>query len=347
MRVFLTAIAAVLALVVLVAVGGYFVLKRDDIPYATLDQTYRNAESEFMDMGGGVVLHYRDEGAVAGRPLLLIHGFSASLHTWEPWVKALGNEYRLITLDLPGHGLTRTPVDYQPTIQGYADLVESFAQQLSLPGVVVVGSSMGGNVAWHLALSHPQRVDGLVLIGAAGWADPAVVNEDRPAIFSLLAHPVWGPLMMDLDSTALTRQGLQASFANPALADKAMVERYVALSRAPGHRETLLRIMTAAEGLGAATPEKMAKIAAPTLILHGEQDNLVPVALGRRFAETIPGAKAVFYPDAGHIPHEEIAERSAADLRGFLTAAGLAVPAAVGAPLASPAAAEAPLEGVY
>jgi pimeloyl-ACP methyl ester carboxylesterase len=286
-----------------------------------------------MDMGDGVKAHYRDEGNKNGRPLLLVHGFSSSLHTWEKWVPLLGNEYRLISVDLPGHGLTHTPAGYVPTIENYAAFVEAFAAKLNLGKVTVIGSSMGGNTAWRLALNHPERVEGLVLVGASGWPDPRIDDADEPAIFKMLRNPVMGPVLRRIDTTAQVRQGLKAAFVNQALVDDAMVKRYVDFSNLPNHGETLLAIMTGERTL--ATKEMLSKIAAPTLILHGRQDNLVAVDGGTKFNDAIAGSKLVIYDDVGHLPQEEIPERSAEDLRAWLhasfpeAAAGVALAASL------------------
>ena len=114
-------VLALVGLIALVLVAGYFVLKRDDVPYETLAARYESAASRYVDLPSGVRMHYRDEGQATGPTLLLIHGFSASLHTWEPWVQRLGDEYRVITLDLPGHGLTRAPAGYQASIEAFRD----------------------------------------------------------------------------------------------------------------------------------------------------------------------------------------------------------------------------------
>ena len=247
-----------LLLVAVVLVGGYFLLSRPATTYADLDRSYASPASKFIDMGGGVSAHYRDEGNPNGRTLLLIHGFSASLQTWEPWVAALGGEYRMVSLDLPGHGLTRTPAGYTPTMEGYADLVDAFAAKLNLGKVVAIGSSMGGGTAWQLALRHPERVDALVLVDAAGWPEPRTGKE--PAIFKLLRNPVAGPILRRLDNTPMVREGLQSAFADPALVDDAMVKRYVDMSRAPGHGEVLLALMTGNGERTAATKDLLAKI---------------------------------------------------------------------------------------
>ncbi len=301
-----------------ILVGGVALLWRGDITYAELDKTYASPASKFIEMGGGVEAHWRDEGNPNGRPILLIHGFSASLHTWEPWVRELGGEYRLVSVDLPGHGLTRTPKNYQPSIEGYSDFIDAFMGKIDLDHAMVVGSSMGGNTAWMTALRHPARVDSLVLVGASGWPHEGADDEEEPAVFKLLRTPVIGPLMTNLDSTRLVRGGLEASFVNKALVDDAMVARYVDMARAPNHRPVLISITTNRDNRAVATKDALSKITAPTLILHGAEDNLVPVAGATLFEQAIPGATAVIYENIGHVPQEEIPARSAQDLRTFL-----------------------------
>lgn len=330
MRKFL--IGAVLVVVALL-VAGFLLLQRPPETYANLDETYTSPASKFMDMGGGVEAHYRDEGNPNGRTLLLVHGFSASLHTWEKWVPILGGEYRMVSVDLPGHGLTRTPDGYAPTIEGFADYVEAFAGKLNLGKVTIIGSSMGGGTAWQLALRHPARVEAMVLVGASGWPDPRIDDAEEPAIFKMLRNPVMGPILRRLDNTAMVRQGLEASFVDKALVDDAMVARYVRMSRAPGHGDVLLSIMTGSAERTLATKDLLAKIKAPTLILHGRQDNLVAVEGATKFNDAIAGSRLIIYDDVGHLPQEEIADRSAADLRAFMHAAFPETPA--GAPLAA------------
>jgi pimeloyl-ACP methyl ester carboxylesterase len=350
MRAVLIALAVILGLIVATAAIGYAALRRGDIPYETLETRYGSDESMFLDLGEGIVLHYRDQGAPTGRPILLVHGYSASLHTWAAWETDLAAAgYRVVSIDLPGHGLTRTPAGYQPGPAAYADLVDQVAQKLGLGGVVLVGSSMGGHTAWTTALRHPARVDGLVLVAAAGFRDTASQGGGDPLIFRLIRNPIAGPILRDLDTTALTRQGLQRSFADPTLATEAMVDRYVDLSRAPEHRNVLLRLMTTRDPEAAASVDRLAAIAAPTLVMHGEKDNLVPFEHGRKFIDAIKGAESAFYADVGHIPQEEIPERSVSDLKAFLERHGLNAQGRPGAPLAGadPTSAAKPLEGVY
>jgi pimeloyl-ACP methyl ester carboxylesterase len=248
----------------------------------------------------------------------MVHGFSASLHAWEPWVARLGGRYRVVTLDLPGHGLTRAPGDYRPTTATYADLVDEFARRLKLGPYVVVGNSMGGAVAWKDALLHPDDVRALVLVDAAGWPEPRRAHGDGPLVFKVLASPLGRLMMRGVDTRSMAAEGLKDAYIDPKLVTPALVDRYVELSRAPGHRDILLAIVSGRPG-----PESRASfrtIRAPTLVMHGMEDRLIPYTDGQAFAAAIPGARLVGYPGVGHVPMEQIPDQSAADLMAFLDA---------------------------
>jgi pimeloyl-ACP methyl ester carboxylesterase len=315
-RAFLTGLLVLICLAAIVGTGGYFALRRPDVPYESLKRTYANAQSRYADLPGGVRMHFRDQGSRTGPLLLLVHGYSASLHAWEPWAQRLADRYRIVTIDLPGHGLTSAPADYQASIERYVRDVEAFAQSRNLPRFTLVGSSMGGHVAWEYALAHSQQLDGLVLVDAGGWPDSGGSNP--PLVFLLLRNPLVRPLLRDLDNTSLVRQGLEAAFVDRRLVDDAMVQRYARFARAPGHREILIQMANVGDRKPA-TRERLAQIRTPTLIMHGDRDNLVPVEHGRMFAASIPGSELITWPDEGHLPMEEHPDRSAQALSDFLT----------------------------
>lgn len=312
----------IVGLIVLIGVGGYFALKRGDIAYETLEAEYAGPASRYVDLPSGVRMHYRDEGE--GPTLLLIHGFSASLHTWEPWVERLAtgdarlNDYRIISIDLPGHGLTRAPADYRASIEGFRDVVAEFASALELTQFALAGSSMGGNVAWEYALAHPGQVNALILVDASGWEETREDLREEPAIFELLRNPVLGPLLVDLDNSRLIREGLEASFYDTTLVDDAMVERYAELSRAPGHRDILLQMTLGLRERNYATPERLAALQMPVLVLTGDHDRLVPPEHAQQFKDAIGGAELVTFENVGHIPQEEAPDASAMAVHEFL-----------------------------
>lgn len=299
--------------IVVLAVVGWLVLRRPDIPFAQLQTKYGSAADHYVDLPGGLHVRYRDEGNPAGPVLVMVHGYSASLADWEPWVKLLGDRYRIVSLDLPGQGLTRSPADYSAWQgdSGYVQVVDGVANQLGLKRFVIIGNSMGGMVSWTYALAHPEKLDGLVLVDAAGWGE----KPSGALIFKLLQNPTTASVIKNLDNRAMVKQGLQAAFQDPKLVDDALVSRYVDLSRAPGHRDILIHLQN---GRILATKDRLATIQAPTLVMHGKLDQLISVQDGERFAQAIPNATLIEYDSVGHVPMEQIPEKSAADLRQWL-----------------------------
>jgi pimeloyl-ACP methyl ester carboxylesterase len=248
---------------------------------------------------------------------LLIHGFSASLHTWSPWVERLGDEYRILSLDLPGHGLTRAPAGYHASIEAFRDEVAAFVQAQGLTRFALAGNSMGGHVAWEYALAHPEQIEALVLVDSAGW--PETPTENGAIAFQLLRNPVASAIMRDLDKTSLVRQGLIAGFpAHPELVDDAMVTRFTELARAPGHRDIIFTLFREVDARPMATPERLSALGMPVLVMHGAEDALIPLAHGEQFHNAIAGSQLSVFEGAGHMPQTEIPDESAMAIREFL-----------------------------
>jgi len=308
----------ILLIIFAILAAGWFAMRRADIPYDALENTYTSKTSQFTTLQNGLKVHYRDEGIMDGPTLVLVHGFSASLHTWEPWVKELGGAYRIISLDLPGHGLTRADDGGAVNMAGFVAAVDELTDKIGVERFTLAGNSMGGATAWNFALAHPEKLEGLVLVDASGWPRNAADEDERPMVFKLLENPVARFLIKDLDMSGMVESGLKDSFYDASFVTEEMVNRYSSLSRAPGHRGVILDLSTGRDDRPEATPALMATIDVPTLILHGDSDNLVPLSAGKKFGETIPGAELIIYEKVGHLPQEEVASQSASDLRRFL-----------------------------
>ena len=311
----LRALGWVLAALIVLLLVGWVALRRNDIPFETLEARYKVSTSHFVDLPGGLHVHYRDEGKADGPTLVLVHGFSASTADWEGWGKGLGDRYHIVSLDLPGHGLTRAPAGYAASTDSFVATVEDLAKALHLGRFTLAGNSMGGGVAWNYALAHPERLDGLVLVDAAGWPS-AGERKGGALIFNILRNPIGRAIIRDLDQTDFARQGLDSAFIDKGLVTPALVQRYTDMARGPGHREILVTIQQGARG--AATKERLAAIKAPTLVMFGEEDHLIPAEHGRKFADAIPQASLILYPGVGHVPMEQIPARSAADLAAWM-----------------------------
>jgi pimeloyl-ACP methyl ester carboxylesterase len=310
--------AIIIGIIVVLLAAVWLKLRGPDIPYETLEAKYANGASRFIDLPGGLHVHYQDDGDLGAPALVLLHGFGDSYTSWEGWVEQLKARFHLLSVDFPGHGLTRAPEGYQLSGDGLADFVDAFAAQLGLAKFAVAGNSMGGGVAWQLAVRHPQRINALILVDAAGFPNdkpPAAV----PLAFKILKYPLGRALLRNIDNRSLINEGLKTDVYDKGLITPALVDRWAEFQRAPGHRAILMSVNLSS--LASASPEILRGISVPTLILHGENDVLVEPASAGKFAAAIPGARVLMYPNVGHLPQIEIPQRSSADVAEFLKAA--------------------------
>lgn len=290
-----------------------------DIAHTELVARYANEHSRFIKLPSGTTAHYRDQGNPRAPVLLLLHGSNASLHTWEPWVRELGAELRVISVDQPGHGLTGPAPSEDYTHRGMADFVAEFSDTLGLELFFLGGNSMGGGVTLRVALDYPQRLAGIVLVDAAGLDLPPALQQkvDLPLAFRLAGRWYTNWMLTSITPRSLVREGLERSFADPALVDEAMVDRYWELARHPGNRQaTGLRFAWYRDGRSELPVEQ---ISVPTLILWGDQDRLIPVEMATRIQQRITGSELQIFPGVGHIPMEEAPVATAAAVRAFVT----------------------------
>lgn len=290
---------------------------------------YANAASQFLTLPDGAVAHVRDQGNRQGPVLVLIHGSNASLHTWEPWVALLGAKYRVVTMDMPGHGLTGAVPDNDYSRDGMVKFTHEVVAKLGLAHYAIGGNSMGGGVAAEYAETYPDEVTALILVDAAGIPRKMQPGEKVPLAFRLARIPVLNKLLEYVTPRAMVAEGLRKVFVDQSKVTEEMIDRYYDLTLYDGNRRAT-GIRFSLPSNDEAVAEKLGAIKAPTLILWGDKDGLIPVENAAEFEKRIPGAKAVIYPDVGHVPMEEVPEKSAADVAAFLDTVTAAGPA--GAP---------------
>jgi pimeloyl-ACP methyl ester carboxylesterase len=299
-----------IAAIVLVGIAAILSGNHADIPLADLQSKYANEASRHINIQGTSV-HYRDEGQ--GPPLLLLHGTGASLHTWDRWTEILQPYFRIVRLDLPGFGLTGPDANRDYTISHYVDVVQAFTQALELPRFHLAGNSLGGEIAWNYALEHPQQVDRLILIDAAGH--PESSRKDVPLVFRLARLPLINRLLTRITPRSIHRRSIVDVYGDPNKINDALIDRYFELSLRPGNRQAFVdrvRVITS-------SPETdPGMITQPTLVMWGAKDRWIPLADGEAFARDIPGAELRVYPNAGHVPMEEIPDKTAAAAHEFL-----------------------------
>lgn len=311
-------------LFLLVLIVGAFFLYKGEIPADVVDAKYSNPASQFLEMDNGARVHYRDQGNPEGAPIVLIHGSNASLHTWEPWVSLLGDEYRIITLDLPGHGLTGGVPDADYSSQAQINTVAAVASHLAVAEFVLGGNSMGGGVTWRYALEFPEQVQAMILVDASGlpewWAARRNQNSEDdnegPIAFRLLGQPWFRAIARYIDPYQLVVQGVNTSYNNSPVVDQALIDRYYELSLRAGTRDATLARFGNRRGWNETFD--LSVLTQPTLVMWGKEDALIPASTATQFAEVVPNTTVIIYDDVGHIPMEEIPERSATDVREFL-----------------------------
>jgi len=299
-----------------ILIAGWLALRRADIPYHTLEAAYMLPDSQFMTLDEGLKIHYTDTGSRDRSALVLIHGFSSSLHSWDAWRADLETDYRVITFDLPGHGLSRAEAAELANIGRFSEIIHEVTRRLGIERFTLAGHSMGGHTALQYALTHPDVLEGLILVDASGWPETEEERGSEALIFSLLRHRLARTLIRDLDMTFLARGGLRDSYTDQTFVTDALIERYVSMSRAPGHRDTLLAI--GSERQTDLTAAELAELDLPALILWGRDDKLTPVTQGEAFAEAMSDARLVIYEGVGHMPQEEAAEETIAEVRTFM-----------------------------
>ena len=289
-----------------------------DRPVQTLVARWAPPPSDFIEFKGQLV-HIRDEGPREDPlPILLIHGTSSSLHTWEGWAHALKARRRVIRFDLPGFGLTGpftgqyTKDDYHGDT--YAQFVFDLMDALAVPRAVVAGNSLGGEVAWRMASLAPERVAALILVDAVG---PAFEPESVPIGFRMARLPGAGVITEWLLPRSVVADSLAAVYGDPSKVTPELVDRYFELMLREGNRHAL-RMRLQQQRLDGEDAARIATLKLPTLILWGGRDRLVPPAVGAAFEHLIEGSQRVVFDELGHLPQEENPARSVAPLEAFL-----------------------------
>jgi pimeloyl-ACP methyl ester carboxylesterase len=300
--------ALVLLALVILAAGWW--LYTPDAPRAALEARWAAPPSRFVE-AAGVRLHLRDTGPREAPAILFVHGFGSSLHSWDEVAAALEGEFRVIRLDLPGFGLTGPDPtgDYSDTRSGV--VLAALLDALGVARAHVAGSSMGGRIAWRFAADHPARVERLVLMAPDGFASPGMEYGRAPRI---------GLLMQALPYTLprfVVKRGMAPAYGDPAALTEALVERYHAMLIAPGVRRAVLDRMR--QHILVPPEPILARIAAPTLLLWGEKDAMVPATNAADYLLALPDARSVVLPGIGHVPMEEAPAATANAIRQFLT----------------------------
>lgn len=284
-----------------------------DLPVEALVARWAPPPSDFIDLDGQLV-HYRDVGPRTDPvPIVLLHGTSASLHTWEGWIAELARTRRVIAFDLPGFGLTGPRADRDYARDADARFTLAVLDRLRVPRFVVGGNSLGGMVAWRVATLAPERVERLILVDAAGLPDTV---RDIPLGWRIARTPGLGKLAEWLLPREIVAEGLAKSYGDPARVTYELVDRYFELTLREGNRAALRDRLRQFEP--GADAERIATIRQPTLILWGGRDRVIAPAAAEEFQRRIAGSRLVVFPELGHVPQEEDPAATLVPVKAFL-----------------------------
>ncbi len=294
-------------LLLLIATAAW--LYTPDRDQAALRAAHAGAPSQFLDIAG-VTLHLRDTGPRDGPAILMLHGFGASLHTWDGWAERLSHRFRVIRIDIPGFALTGPDPTGDYSDARSITILAALMDRLGIAQADVIGNSMGGRIAWRFALAEPSRVRRLVLVSPDGFASPGRPYgepEPLPAMVRLL------PWVMP---RAMVRATLGPAYGDQALMTDATVDRAHDLLRAPGVRRAILDRM-AQNGLEDPRP-LLPRLTMPVLLVWGERDRIIPASHAQDWVAVMPQAELIVLPSLGHVPQEEAPAVSLPAVRAFL-----------------------------
>jgi len=257
----------------------------------------------------GFVTNYHDVGA--GTPVLLLHGSGPGVSAWANWrltIGSLSDRYRLLAPDLAGFGFTDVPDGHAHGRDAWLGQIVGFLDAVGVERAHVIGNSFGGSMALALAIHHPERVDRLVLMGSVGvpfeitagldavWGyEPSVENMRQ--IMSVFAHDTGliGEQLVQMRYEASTRPGVQEAFA----------------SMFPAPRQRWVDALAHAE-------QGVRGIAAPTLLVHGRDDQVIPLSASLTLLDWIDDSQLHIFGRCGHWTQIEHADAFAALVAQFL-----------------------------
>lgn len=288
-----------------VGAGGWVAWKRRAPWQAPLP------EGIIRDVAGAKV-HYIDVGS--GPAVVLIHGFAGSTFSWRLVIPDLAKAHRVIAVDLPGFGFSdRGPeVDYSHTGQG--ERLVALMDLLGVQKATLIGHSMGGAIAQRVAASHPERVERLILVAAVNAAQPPeAARRGRAAgpMFALVGVAQRSPRAM----YAVGRRALRRMVHDEAYATEDVMRGYIDPLLIPG---TVAAVRKLVDATREDAPVDLSVITAPTLVLSGASDRLLPSTKGLELTAGISGARHVEIPAAGHLVAEEQPEAFLEEVLAFL-----------------------------
>ncbi|MDT8859309.1 alpha/beta hydrolase [Alkalihalobacillus sp. MEB130] len=231
-------------------------------------------------------------------PILLIHGFVSSTYTFHRLIPLLKKNFSVIAIDLPGFGRSEKSKTFIYSFENYANFVSGCIDYFDLEGVTLVGHSMGGQIALYTAKRFPTKITKLILVCSSGYLKPA-----KKAHIYCSYIPFFRLAVERYIRRKDVKKSLENVFYNQSLINEEMMEEFARPLSEKDFYVSLIRLLRYREG--DLSSKELREIAVPTLIVWGEEDKVVPLAIGKRLVEDLPNAKLITYEKTGHLVTEE------------------------------------------
>ncbi|HET8860589.1 alpha/beta hydrolase [Marivirga sp.] len=288
---------------------------KSDIPTEINKAQYFTENSRIIKLDRNK-LHVKISGN--GPAIFLIHGSFSSLHTWKDWQNKLSKSFTVVSMDLPGHGLTGSNPQSKYDTDYYASLMFKLADKLNIDNLSVAGNSMGGQVAYKMAILAPQRISNLILLNSSGINMKAKegYKNQKISVFSLIKNPLISKIIIKITPRFLLESSIKQVYYDDSKINDEKIQRYYDLLLNEGNRKaTIARLNQKIEE----ETNLLKEIQTPTLILWGQHDEWIPVSHAAEFHKLIPNSCIKIYANAGHIPMEEIPDETVKDALKFLS----------------------------
>ena len=305
------AIALILGIVLLF----YSMIKLDirypsDISKESIEAKYLLESSDFIEIDG-VNIHFAIDGT--GPDLLLLHANYANLIDWNPWVDQLKKHFRVIRIDIPGHGLTEADPSNDYSMQRTVFLLENFLNELEIDTLSIAGASLGGTTSLHYTSQNPEKIDNLILV-SPGALNPRVRGRSEPVTlpkpFEIIAH---------ITPKIVTESLLKGGFGDPNNVTDELVVRWHDLLLREGQRDA--QIARVNQYVSGNIDEVLSKIRSPTLIMWGKKNNVVPVDLAYEMKDMMKNSsriEMIIYETGGHQLVQELGLQTGEDALKYL-----------------------------
>ena len=305
------AIALILGIVLLF----YSMIKLDirypsDISKESIEAKYLLESSDFIEIDG-VNIHFAIDGT--GPDLLLLHANYANLIDWNPWVDQLKKHFRVIRIDIPGHGLTEADPSNDYSMQRTVFLLENFLNELEIDTLSIAGASLGGTTSLHYASQNPEKIDNLILV-SPGALNPRVRGRTEPVTlpkpFEIIAY---------ITPKIITETLLKGGFGDPNNVTDQLIKRWHDLLLREGQRDA--QIARVNQYVSGDIDQVLSEVRAPVLIMWGKKNNVVPVDLAYEMKDMMKNSlriEMIIYESGGHQLVQELGIQTGKDALEYL-----------------------------